>query len=127
MARITNIDTFTSYTPIGDDEKVVYLGDSHTAQVLGKGKVMLKLTLGKTLALNEVMRVPNIRANLVSIALLGKVWIKVSFESDKTVMTKNNVFVGKGLCNQGFFVLSISKVINENSSSSAYLVHSYDV
>ena len=25
-----NIDVFTSYTLVGDDEKVVYLGDSHT-------------------------------------------------------------------------------------------------
>ena len=39
-----NIDAFTSYTSIGADKNVVYLGDSHTAQVLGKGKVMLKLT-----------------------------------------------------------------------------------
>ena len=66
-----NIDTFTSYTPIEDDEKVVYLSDSHTTQVLGKCKVMLKLTLRKTLALNEVLHVANIRVNLVSIALLG--------------------------------------------------------
>ena len=57
----SNRDAFTSYTPVGDDEKVVYLGDSHTAQVLGKGKVMLKLTSGKTLALNDVLHVPNIR------------------------------------------------------------------
>ena len=94
-----NIDAFTSYTPIGDDEKVVYLGDSHTAQVLGKGKVMLKLTLGKSLALIEVLHVPNIRENLVYVSLLGKLGVKVSFESDKIVMTKNNVFVGKGFCN----------------------------
>ena len=33
-------DAFTSYTPVGDDENVVYLGDSHIAQVLGKGKVI---------------------------------------------------------------------------------------
>ena len=65
-----NIDAFTSYTPIRDDEKVFYLGDSHIAQVLGKGKVMLKLTLVKTLALNEVLHAPNIRANLVYVALL---------------------------------------------------------
>ena len=94
-----NKDAFTSYTPIGDDEKVVYLGDSRTAQVLGKGKVMLKLTSGKTLALNDVLHAPNIRANLVSIALLGKVG--VSFEYDRIVMTKNNIFVGKWFCNQG--------------------------
>ena len=50
----------------------------------------------------------------------------MSFESDKIVMTKNNVFMGKGFCNQGLFVLSISKVMNGNSSS-AYLVDSYNV
>ena len=74
------IDALASYTPIGDDEKVVYLSDSHIAQVLGKGKVKLKLTSGKTLALNDVLHVPNIRANLVLAALLGKVGVKVSFE-----------------------------------------------
>ena len=40
---------------------------------------------------------------------------------------KNNVFVGKGFCNQGLFVLNISEVMNENSSSFAYLVDSYDI
>ena len=95
---------FTSYPPIGDDEKIVYLGDSLTTQVMGKGKVMLKLTSRKILALNEVLHVPNIRVNLVFVDLLGKVGIKVSFEFNKIVMTKNNVFVGKGFCNQGLFV-----------------------
>ena len=122
-----NKDAFTSYTLVGDDEKVVYLGDSHTAQVPGKGKVMLKLTLAKALALNNVLHVPNVRANLVSVTLLGKVGVKVSFESDKSIMTKDNIFVGKGFCNQGLFVLSISEVMNENAYSSAYLVDSYDI
>ena len=88
---------------------------------------MLKFTSGKTLALNNVLNVPNIRANLVSVALLGKVGVKVSFESDRIVMTKNYICVGKGFCNQGLFVLSISEVINGNASSSAYLVDSYDI
>ena len=68
----------------------------------------MKVTSGKTLALNEVLHVPNIRANLVLVALLRKVWVKVSFKFDKIVMTKNNVFVGKGFCNKGLFVLSIA-------------------
>ena len=122
-----NIYAFTSYTPEGDDEKFVYLGDSHTARVLGKNKVVLKLTSGKNLALNEVLHVPNIRANLVSIALLGKARVKVSFESDKIIMTKNNAFVGKGFCNQGLFVPSIFEILNENVSSSAYLIDFYDI
>ena len=42
-------------------------------------------------------------------------------------MTKNNVFVGKGYCNQGLFVLKISNVINKNTSSSAYLIDFIDL
>ena len=42
-------------------------------------------------------------------------------------MTKKNIFVGKGFCNQGLFVLSIFEVINGNASSFAYLVDSYDI
>ena len=63
--------------------------------------VILKLTSRKTLAFNEVLHVPNIRENLGFVAILRKVGVEVSFEFDKIVMTKNNVFVGKGFCNQG--------------------------
>jgi len=73
-----------------------------------------------------VLHVSSIRVNLISIALLGKVGVKVSFEFDKIVMTKYNVFVGKGYCEQGLFVLNISEIINE-SCSSAYIVDSYDI
>ena len=88
---------------------------------------MLKLTLRKTLALNEVLHVPNIRANLVYVAVLERVGVKVSFENDKIVMTKNNIFVEKGFCNQGLFVLSIAENMNGKAWSFAYLVDSYDV
>ncbi|XP_017984249.1 PREDICTED: uncharacterized protein LOC108663584 [Theobroma cacao] len=92
-------NAFTSYTPVVEGEETIYLGDSRTAQVLGKGKVLLKLTSGKTLVLNDVFHVPNIRANLVSVALLGK----------------------------GLFVLNISNVLNENGNSSAYMIDSVDL
>lgn len=59
---------------------------------------------------------------MVSVALLGKIGVEVSFEYDKIVMTKNNVFVGNGYCNQGLFVLNVSNIINENATCSAYLV-----
>ena len=53
-------DAFVSYSSVGNEEELVYLGDSRTAKVLGKGKILLKLTSGKTLALNNVLHVPNI-------------------------------------------------------------------
>jgi len=43
-------DSFTSHTIVDDGEEHVYLSDSRITSVLGKGKVLLKLTYGKTLA-----------------------------------------------------------------------------
>ena len=40
----------------------------------------------------------------------------MSFEFDKIVMTKNNVFVGKEYCDQVLFVLNVSEIINEFES-----------
>jgi len=121
-----NRNAFSSYSSVGNGEEQVYLGDSMTTSVIEKGKVLLKLTYGKTLALSDVLHVPSIRVNFISVALPGKVGVKVSFEYDKIVMTKNNVFVEKGYCDQGFFVLNVSDIINESRSmSSAYIVDSY--
>ena len=39
------------------------------------------------------------------------VGVKISFKYEKIV----NVFVGKGYCDQGLFVLNVSKVINSAS------------
>ncbi|KAL0378952.1 UNVERIFIED_CONTAM: hypothetical protein Sradi_3200700 [Sesamum radiatum] len=50
------------------DGECVFMGNSTTAGVLGKGKIFLKLTSGKTLALNDVLYVPSLRRNLVSVA-----------------------------------------------------------
>jgi len=70
--------------------------------------------------------VPYISVNLIYVTRLGNVRVKVSFESDKIVMTKNNVFVGKRYCDQGLCVLNIYEIINEYESF-AYIVDSYDM
>ena len=111
---------------MGDRGKQVYLGDSRTTFVLEKGKVLLKLTFGKTMALSDVRHVPSIRVNMIFVALLSNVEVKVSFESDQIVMTKNNVFVRKGYCDQCLFILNIYEIINEFESS-AYIVETYDI
>ena len=72
--------------------------------MISKRKILLKLTSGKVLVLSDKLHVPDIHWNLVSISLLGKVGVKIIFNYDKIVLTTNNVFVGKGYCNQGFFL-----------------------
>jgi len=92
-----NKNVFTSFTSIGNGEEYVYLGDSMTTPILIKGKFLLNFTNEKTLSLSNVLHVPSIRVNIIFVALLGKVGVKVSFEYDKIGMTKNNVFVGEGI------------------------------
>ena len=77
------------------DGECVYMGNTTTVGVLAKGKVFIKLTSGKTLALNNVLYAPSLHRNLVSGSLLNKAGLKIVFEVDKVIITKNGDFVGK--------------------------------
>ena len=58
-------EEFSSYTPMAEGTKCVYVRDNRSMPVSGKGKVFLKLTSGKTLSLNNVLHVPNFHYNLI--------------------------------------------------------------
>ena len=104
------------------------MGDSKSTPVIGKRKVLLKLTSEKVLALNDVLHMPNMRWNLVSVSLLGKTRVMILFDPDKILLTKNDAFVGKGYYNQGLFMLNVYDIVNNNASfSSAYIVDSCDI
>ena len=116
-----NRSVFNSYATIKEGEEQVFMGDSRSTPVIGKGKVLLKLTSGKVFVLCDVLHVLDIRWNLVLVSLLGKAGVRILFDSDKLVLTKNDAFVGNGYCNQGLFMLNVSDIINNNASfSSAY-------
>ena len=95
--------SFSSYSSVDDGEQV-FMGNSKPSPVVDKRKVLLKFTSRKILSLTDVLNVPEIRWNLISISLLGKAGVKVYFESDKIVMTRNGQFVGKEYCSQGLFI-----------------------
>ena len=71
----------------------------------------------------------DIRWNLVSVSLLRKAGMRILFEFDKIVLTKNDAFVRNDYCNRGLFMLNVSNIINNNgySSSFAYIVDSCDI
>lgn len=64
----------------------------------GKGTIELKFTFVKIVTLFDVFHAPKIRKNLVYGGLLSKHGFKLVFESDKFVLTKNGMSVGKGYC-----------------------------
>ena len=77
----------------------MFMGDSRSSLAIVKGKVLLKLPFRKVFALSDVLHVPDIHWNLVLVSLLGKAGVMIMFDSNKIVLTKNDVFVGKGYCN----------------------------
>ena len=104
------------------------MGNATASAVAGKGKVTLKLTSGKELSLTNVLHVPDIRKNLISGSLLSNKGFKIVFESDKFVITKGGMYVGKGYLAEGLFKMNVlsANAINNNkpSVSSAYLIKS---
>ena len=95
------------------------LGDSHTIEVVGIGKVFLKFTSGREVTLKDVFHVPDIIKNLVSSFLLNKAGFKQVFKVDQYVLSKKGMFVGKGYACDDMFKLNVET--NENSSST-YIV-----
>ena len=75
-----NRSAFTSYTTVKEGEEQVFMGDSRSTLVIGKGTVLLKLTLRKVLSLCNVLHVPDILLNLVSVSLLGKAGVRILFD-----------------------------------------------
>ena len=71
----------------------------------------LTLTSSKTLSLNNVLHVPHFRHNLISVHMLGKVGIKVSFAGGIVTLTKNEVFVGKGCNDEVSLYLMLIKLL----------------
>ena len=120
----SNRSMFTTYHAVEKEEQL-FMGNSSTSKVEGKGKVVMRLTSGKELTLNEVLYVPDIRKNLVSGSLLSKNGFKLVFVSDKFVLTKNDVFVGKGYLQDGLFKMSCFTISPKSANkvqASVYLI-----
>ncbi|GKB09448.1 retrovirus-related pol polyprotein from transposon TNT 1-94 [Tanacetum coccineum] len=96
----TEITTMVSEMNIGIIQElymasVTTIDDWWMILVIGSGNVEIQFTSGKKLTLMNVLHVPNIRKNLVSGFKLCKSGIKAVIESDKMILSKANVFLGK--------------------------------
>jgi hypothetical protein len=106
-----------------EDGYVLFMGNSTTATVKGKGTVNMEFTSGNVLTLTDVSHVPEIRKNLMSRGLLNKFGFKCVFESDQFVLTKGDIFVGKGYLFEGIFKLNLVNKVNV----SAYMIDSFSL
>lgn len=115
---------FSFYTPI-EGEKF-FMGNSLSSKVEGQDNVILKMTSGKELSLNNVFHMLDICKNLVSGSLLSKNDFKLVFMLYKFVHIKNNMYVDKDYVKDGLFKMNVLTIVLNNSrnkiSSSAYIL-----
>ncbi|GJZ56410.1 pol polyprotein [Tanacetum coccineum] len=106
-----------------------WIDTGETRHVCADMNVILKMTSEKELKLTNVLYVLEIRKNLVSGWLLNKFGFSLVFESDKFVLSKNQMYVGRGYAMNGMFKLNVMVVKNEinKMNSSAYLIESSNV
>ena len=93
------------------------MGNGSHARVLGVGTVILKFTSGKTVLLKNVQHVPSIKKNLISSSPMCRDGFKIVLESNKCVVSRYGIFVGKYYDYGGLFRLSLiddvcNKVVN---------------
>ena len=127
----SNKKMFSSYHSIDNGEQL-FIGNSSSTKVEGQGKVVLKMTSGKELTLNDVLHVLEILKNLVFGSLLSKKGFKLVFVLDNCILTKNGMYVGKRYMRNGLFKMNVMTIvppmknINKNTSS-AYMLESSNV
>ena len=102
-------------------EQQMLMGNHNQAKVIGKGTVEVKMSSGKMMNLTNVFHVPDIKKNLVSANLLCKSGVKAVLKSDKLILSKNGIFVGKWYVTDSMYKLSI---INKEVCGYAYIVDS---
>eukprot|EP00253_Pinus_taeda_P022071 PITA_22071 len=64
----------------------VFLGDDRKARIIGRGKVKLKLQVGRVRTLPGVFHIPALAKNLISVSKLDDVGVKTVFEKDTCKM-----------------------------------------
>lgn len=101
-----------------DGSKNVYMGNSSTSTIMGKGTVQFSLSSGKILTLRDTYHIPRMGKNLVSINRLDENVFKVTFESHKAIISNKGLFVGKGYVKDNMYLLSTNKTF----ASSSYIV-----
>ena len=123
-AHICNEKNMFKDYEVAEKGHEVLMGNSNAANVHGKGTIEIFFTSGKKLTLINVLHVPEIKKNLVSANLLCKKGIKAVLESDKLILSKNGIFVGKGYACDGMFKLYVNINNNNKNVVSAYIIDS---
>lgn len=83
----------------------IYVGNNAKLEIKGIGTCRMDMRGGRSLMLHDVLYVPKIRRNLVSVSVLLDLDFNLNFSCSDLRITQDNVFYGYGHRYDGFIVL----------------------
>ena len=89
----------------------VIMGNDQTCEILGKGKIKLKLHDGTFLFLNEVLYVPELKRNLISVGLLESKGFKIAMENGTLKVQRDALVVMMATRRRNMYFLKGSTVV----------------
>jgi hypothetical protein len=89
-------------------ERNLTVADGNSAEVEGVGCLLLQLPSGFQLSLDEVLYVPSLKRNLISVSALTDSGHVCSFYKDKCVIQYNNISFGLAGGQVKLYILSLS-------------------
>ncbi|KAK2989959.1 hypothetical protein RJ640_004122 [Escallonia rubra] len=72
------------------------IGNGYRCNIVGKGKVEIKLSNGGSLILNDVRHIPELQKNLISVSRLDREGYFVAFGEKQWKVTKGSMVVARG-------------------------------
>ncbi|KAH9618858.1 hypothetical protein KSS87_009464, partial [Heliosperma pusillum] len=108
--------------PVGS--QTVMLGNGSTEDVLGVGTYQIKLRGGNVLLLHDALYAPGVQCCLVSVISLLKLGFVFNFTSSSLDILYHDDVFGRGILNNGFFVLDLDDFYDNSSFA---LVSRFDV
>ena len=78
------------------DREKVMMGNNVVCKVIGMGNVSLRLHDGTIWELREVIYVPDLKRNLISLGLIDQNGFNIKFESGRLMIMKGSKIVMKG-------------------------------
>jgi hypothetical protein len=98
------------------EERTIRVANGEEAEVEAIGELPLEISNGFTLYLHDVLYVPSMRRNLISVSCLDDDGFDYLFGKKQCVITFNDEVVGRAFRHEKFYLLSIKDFINVVSS-----------
>jgi hypothetical protein len=97
-------------------ERTIRVANGEEAEVEAIGELPLEISNGFTLYLHDILYVPSMRMNLISVSCLDDDGYDCLFDKKQCLITFNDKVMGRALRHDKLYLLSIKDFINVVSS-----------